>query len=81
MYAVTAAQSTVVSIFDILVKDLIPKWRFPESLQSDNGRHLSSELLRTLYKLMRMSKLITSAYQPRGNRGTERVNHPWRSYV
>ena len=44
MYAVCAAQFTAVGTADILVNDYIPKWSYPKSFLTDNGRQFCSAL-------------------------------------
>lgn len=78
MYAILAAQFTLVNTADILVKDFIPTWGCPKSLPSNHGRDISPELLLAVCKPMGMWKMTTSVYHPRSYDGKERVNHTMR---
>ena len=75
MFAFTTAEFTVEGTADILENRFIPLWGFPSTLLSDNGPQFCARLATTVYKLLRIHKLATSAYQPSGNGGVERVNY------
>eukprot|EP00752_Nemacystus_decipiens_P017591 g15764.t1 len=75
VHRVTQAQFTAEGTVDILVHRHIPLWGCAVSLLPDNAKHLSSKLPDTIHKSLGISKIHTSAYHPKSNGGTERVNH------
>ena len=75
MYAVTDAEFTAEGTADILVNKYITVWGCPTSILSDNGEQFCSKLSAAVYELLKVRKIATSAYHPRGNGGVERVNH------
>ena len=75
MYAVSAMELMAEGTVDILVNMYMLLWGCPASLLSDNGLQFCSKLSLAMYKLLRMRKIATSAYQPNGNGRVERVNH------
>ena len=75
IFAVTAAEFTAEGTVNILVNRYIPLWRCPSTLLSDNGPQFCAQLATTVYQLLGIRKLTTSAYHPSGNSGVERVNH------
>ena len=75
MFAVTTAEFTAEGTANILVSRFIPLWECPSTLLSDNGLQVCARLATTVYKLLGIHKLATSAYHPSGNGGVERVNH------
>ena len=75
MFAVPAAEFTAEGSANILVNRLDPLWGCPSTLLSDNGLQVCAQPATTVYKLLGVHKLTTSAYTPSGNGGVERVNH------
>ena len=75
MYVVSAAEFTAEGNADILVDRYIPLWGRPDSLLSDNGLKVCSNLSLAAYKLLGMRKIATSAYHPNGNGSVKGVNH------
>ena len=75
MFAVTTAEFAAEGTANILVNRFIPLWGCPSTLLSDNGPQFCPRLATTVYKLLGIHKLTTSAYHPSGNGGVERVNH------
>ena len=75
MFAVTTAEITAEGTANILVNRFILLWGCPSTLLSDNGPQFCARLATTVYKLLGIHKLTTSAYHPSGNGGVERVNH------
>ena len=75
MFAVTTAEFTAEGAANILVNHFIPLWGCPSTLLSDNGPQFCARLATTVYKLLGIHKLTTSAYHPSGNGGVERVNY------
>lgn len=75
MYATTVARLTAIGAVDIIANDFISKWSCPKSRLSETGKQFPSELWRVVCEVIGMRKLTTSAYDPVGNGGTERVNH------
>ena len=70
MFAVTASEFTAEGTANILVNRYIPLWFCPSTLLSDNGPQFCAQLA-----ILGIRKLTTSAYNPSGNGGVERVNH------
>ena len=75
MFAVTAAKFTVEGTANILVNRFYPLCGCPFTLLSDNGLQVCAQPATTVYKLLGVHKLTTSAYAPSGNGGVERMNH------
>ena len=75
MFAVTTAEFTAEGTANILVNRYVPLWGCPSTLLSDNGLQFCARLATAVYKLLGIHKLTTSAYNPSGNGGEERVNH------
>ena len=58
----------------ILVDEVISRYGMPESIHSDQGANLRSELICLLCALLGMDRTQTSAYHPQGNGQVERFN-------
>ena len=58
----------------ILVDEVISRYEMPESIHSDQGANLRSELICSLCALLGMNRTQTSAYHPQGNGQVERFN-------
>ena len=74
MFAVTAAEFTAEGTANISVNRFDLLWGCPSTLLSDNRLQVCPQPATTVYKLLGVDKLTTSAYSPSGNRGVERVN-------
>ena len=74
MFAVTTAEFTAEGTANILVNRFIPLWGCPSTLLPDNGPQFCARLATSVYKLLGIHKLTTSAYHPSENGGVERVN-------
>ena len=72
-FAVTAAEFGGTA--KILVNRYIPFWGCPSPLLSDSGLQFCAQLAPSVYELLDVHKLTTSAYHPNGNGGVECVNH------
>ena len=75
MFAVTVAELTADGTANILANSYIPLWGCPSALLSDNGPQFCAQLATTVYQLLGIRKLTTSAYHPSSNGGVECVNH------
>lgn len=53
----------------------MPNWGCSEHLLSDDRSQVSSELSRTIYKLLGTLELSTSFYHPQTNGSVEHLNH------
>ena len=74
MFTVTAAEFTAEGTANILVNRYIPLYGCPGTLLSDNGAQFCTQLAISVYQLLAIHELMTSAYHPSGNDGVERVN-------
>ena len=74
MFAVTAAEFTAEATANLLMNRFISLWGCPSTLLSYNGLQIYAQFATTVYKLLGVHKLTTSAYNPSGGGGVKRVN-------
>ena len=74
-YAVTQDERTAEGPARIFVEQYIPLWGCPHTLLSDKWSEFVARLSLTIYKLMRIRKIATTAFHPKSNGGVKRVNH------
>ena len=68
-------------IAKIIVNEIILFFGVPESLLSERGTNLLSNLMLDLCDLLRVKKLNTTAYHPQCNGMVERFNHTLKSLL
>jgi hypothetical protein len=61
------------TIARLLVQEIIPRHGCPRSLLSDRGSPFLSKLSKSIYELLSIKKLNTTAYHPQANGGAERL--------
>jgi hypothetical protein len=63
------------TIARLLVQEIIPRHGCPRTLLSDRGAPFLSKLSKSIYELLAIKKLNTTAYHPQCNGLVERFNH------
>lgn len=58
----------------ILVKDIIPRWGLPESIDSDQGTHFTGAVCKEVCRMLNIQWSFHCPYRPQASGQTERMN-------
>ena len=61
-------------VAQFLLRDIIPRFGFPLSIESDNGPAFVAELLQLICKAVNIKWKLHTAYRPQSSRMIERMN-------
>ena len=61
-------------VAQFLLRDIIPRFGFPLSIESDNGPSYVAELLQLICKSVNIKWKLHTAYRPQSSRMIERIN-------
>ena len=61
-------------VAQFLLRDIIPRFGFPLSIESDNGPSYVAELLQLICKSVNIKWKLHTAYRPQSSRMIERMN-------
>lgn len=56
------------------LKEILPKYRAPESIESDRGAHFTANRTNQLYKLLGTERSLHTPYHPQSSGEAERMN-------
>ena len=62
------------TLANIFVDEIVCRYGVPESIHSDQGANLTSEIIKNMCDILGMDRTRTTAYHPQGNGLVERLN-------
>ncbi|KAL6082446.1 hypothetical protein STEG23_013666 [Scotinomys teguina] len=69
------------TVTDVLLREIIPRFGVPASLQSDNGPEFTSQVSQTLAKALNIPWHFHIPYRPQSSRKVERTNRSLKSIL
>ncbi|KAJ1118830.1 hypothetical protein NDU88_007017 [Pleurodeles waltl] len=62
------------TVAKLLLRELIPRFGFPISLESDTGRHFENEVIKLLYAALNIEQKLHCSYHPEASGLVEQMN-------